>query len=162
MVILWCSVLSVLLGNTFPALFPHRTLLLNQHSSVIGACKCDVSTQSDPTLTHQPFQTVVSTNTCPCTHAVELSQHREELMDMKIRMKNQLKILYNLFSNAPSLELVVNTSSPCSYPTAPNTHNKEGSYASAAPLTFRATTDTNPLKCNPLTRISILHPLPPQ
>ena len=58
-------------------------------------CKCDASTQSDPTLTYQSTQNVVSADTCPCTRAFELSQLRQELMDMKTQMKNQLKILYN-------------------------------------------------------------------
>ena len=93
-------------------------------------CKCDVSTQSDPTLTYQSSQTVVSDNTCSCTCAFELSQLRQELMDMKTQMKNQLKILYNTMmalSNAPSLEPAANTTSPCSNSTASNPHNKEGS-----------------------------------
>ena len=82
-------------------------------------CKCDVSTQSDPTLTYQSSETVVSDNTCSCTCAFELSQLRQELMDMKTQMKNQLKILHNTMmalSNAPSLEPAANTTSPLNLP----------------------------------------------
>lgn len=124
-------------------------------------CKCDVSTQSDPTII-QPSQTAVSTNTCPCTCAVELSQLRQELLDMKVQMKNQLKILYNsimALSNAPSLEPAVNNSSPCPNPTVPNTDNKDGSYASAALLTLPVTTDTTPTQMQP--SLKDPHPTPP-
>ena len=127
-------------------------------------CKCDVSTQSDPTLTYQSSQTVVSANTCSCTCAFELSQLRQELMDMKTQMKNQLKILYNTvmaLSNAPSLEPAANTTSPCSNSTASNPHNKEGSYASAVPLNPPVTTDITSTQLQPPLKDPQHIPVPP-
>ena len=64
-------------------------------------------------------------------------------------MKNQLKILYNTMmalSNAPSLELAANT---MHFPWLKPYSIKEGSYASAVPLSLPVTTDTTSTQMQP-------------
>ena len=143
------------------------TLHWSKHCTIdsrVTTIQCDVSTQSDPTLTYQSSQTVVSDNTCSCTCAFELSQVRQELMDKKTQMKNQLKILYNTMmalSNAPSLEPAANTTSPCSNSTASNPHNKGRSYAIPVSLNLPVTTDITCTQLQPSLKDLQHIPVPP-
>jgi len=58
-------------------------------------CRSDASIQSSPTLTHQSTQANAANDSPHCTCAFELSQLRQDVLDMKVQMKNQLKIIYN-------------------------------------------------------------------
>jgi len=73
-------------------------------------CRSDASPQSSPTLTHQFTQSNAANDSRHCTCAFELSQLRQDVLDMKVQMKNQLKVIYN------TLVLLSNASQPLSSP----------------------------------------------
>jgi len=125
------------------------------------------STQSSPTLSHQSTQANAATDSCPCTCALELSQLRQEVLDMKVQMKNQLKIIYNTLmslSNAPSLEPATipssspqQNSNPPSSASSLHSASKGVSYVNAAPPTSPATTKVN----SPEATSTLQHVCPP-
>ena len=70
-------------------------------------CKSDVSCQCTPPVDHRSTQNGNAPSICNCSCALEVSQLKQEVLDMKVQMKNQLEIIYNavmLLSNAPTLD----------------------------------------------------------
>ena len=113
------------------------------------------------------MQTNAATDSSPCTCALELSQLRQEVLGMKVQMKNQLKIIYNTLvslSNAPSLEpAIIPLCSPQQNSNPPNSASslhsasKGVSYASAAPPSSPVTTKVN----SPEATSTLQHVRPP-
>ena len=58
-------------------------------------CKSDVSFQCTPPVDHHSTQTGNAPSICNCSCALEVSQLKQEVLDMKVQMKNLLKIIYN-------------------------------------------------------------------
>ena len=161
MVIPWCSVLSVLLGNTFPALFPHRTLLLNQHSSVIGASVMYQHNLTTPALPNCCLYQHLSLYWCSWSLSASARTYWHEGSNEK-SAENPLQ-QHNGSLPMPhhwSWQSILLLLAPTLQPQIPTTKKEVMQVLLLSPSQPQQTLP--PLKCNTLTRISTLHPLPPQ
>ncbi len=98
MVALWSNATSARSGNILLALLTVQRLQLHLHFSITVG---DVSSQCTPSDKHCSTQTGDIPPICNCKCALEVSQTAEvfqlkqEVLDIKVQLKNQLKVIHN-------------------------------------------------------------------
>lgn len=76
------------------------------------SCKSDASSQCTPSVEHCSTQTEEIPPICNCKCALEVSQLKQEVLDMKVQIRNQLKLIHNavlMLSQTPTLDPAVAT-----------------------------------------------------